>query len=268
MFWFRLGSGSQVSVFTTSYRESSTWWDRSLSSQDPSWIPPLDSSLRGSWNEAYYRRSHTCSQRERSDPPAQPRQTLSFVHSEMAETVSLNPGETGSTPSSEEGRGPNKHGCPEKWETFASEILLGERLCRREDSGSVSDWKTEGGKLEMEEGGVIKTQINDALYAPTSVACPVSQHGPESGPDVMWRAKTALHTNFIPDGSKDVIAESSGVDVTEKQRVAGGRGCFVENDDLADGVKDEWVKPPEVTSGWKHIGKDVLCVMYFLWFLI
>lgn len=278
-FWFRLESGSQASAFPTSYRESSMPWDRSPSSQGPSRISPLDSSLRGSRDEAHYRRPHTCSQRASSDPPAQPRQVLSFVHSETAETASPNPGETGSTPGSEEGGGPDERDrgfpppCPERRKTVAPEILLGERLWQREDSGSVSDWNTERGKLEKEEAGVFKAQVDDARPSPAGVACPGGQHGPE----VMRHAKTALHTNFIPDGSKDVSGESSGTDLTEKQRVAGGRECSVENDDSADGVKDEWVKPPEDTSGSKHIGKDVFSagyfqlltsVMHFLCFLI
>lgn len=199
--------------------QSSPTLDRSLSSQDPSWISPCDSSLRVSQSGAYYYCSHMCSQRARSDPPAQSNQALSFSQYEIAETVSLHPEhsaisccfkkaeETGNAPGSEGGRGAskpcnnnNKHEddsflhCPEKWKPFASENLFGVPLEQKEDS---ADWKTEREKLEKEEGNVFTPRINDAQQSPASVTCLGSQHRPENAQDMMQRAKNVLmHTYF------------------------------------------------------------------------
>lgn len=220
LFWSR----SQVSAFTTSYCESSMFChgsltpERSLSSRDPSWISPCDSSLRVSQSGAYYYRSHMCSQRACSDPTAQSNQGLPFTRYEIAETVSLNPEhsavsscfkkaeETGNAPGSEEGRGASepcdnkKHEddsfsrCPEKWKPFASENLFGDQLEQKEDS---ADWKTEREKLGKEEGDVFTPRVNDAQQSPANVICLGSQHRPVNAQDMMQHAQNALmHTNF------------------------------------------------------------------------
>lgn len=200
---------------------SSPTLERSLSSQDPSWISPCDSSLRVSQSGAYYYRSHMCSQRARSDPPAQSNQALPFTLYEIAATVSLHPEhlaisscfkkaeETGNAPGSEEGRGASKpcknnehkddsfSHCPEKWKPFASENLFGDHLEQKEDS---ADWKTEREKLEKKEGNVFTPRINDAQQSPANVICLGSQHRPVNAQDMMQRAKNALmHTNVDLD---------------------------------------------------------------------
>lgn len=210
-----------MSTFTTSSCQSSfssPTPDRSLSSQDLSWILPCDSSLRVSQSRAYYSGSHMCSQRARSDPPAQSNQALPFTQDGIAETVSLHPEhsaissgfkeaeEAGNAPGSEGGRGASKpcnnneheedcfSHCPEKWKPFASVNLFGDHLEQKEDP---ADCKAEREKLEKEEGDAFTPRINDAQQSPASVTCLGSQHRPENAQDMMQRSRNVLmHTNF------------------------------------------------------------------------
>lgn len=217
------------------YCESSMWCHsfptpaRSLSSHDPSWISPCDSSPRVSQSGAYYYCSHMCSQRARSDPPAQSDQALPFTRYEIAETVSPHPGhsavssclkraeETGNAPSSEEGRGASKpcnnkehedHSfshCPEKWKSFASENLFGHYLEQKEDSAG---WKTEREKLEKEEGNVFTPRINEAQQSHASGTFLGNQHRPENAQDIMQRAKNVLMHTILDLGDTAVNMDS------------------------------------------------------------
>lgn len=190
----------------------------SMSSQDPSWISPCDSSLRLSQSGAYYFCSHMCSQRARSDPPAQSSPAVPFTRCEIAVTLSRHPEhstisscfekaeKTGNAPGPEEGKGASKpcnnneheedffSHCPEKWKPFASESLFGDYLEQKVD---LADWKTEMQKLKKEEENAFTPIINDSQESPVNITSPGRQHRPENAQDVMQRAKGVLiHTHF------------------------------------------------------------------------
>lgn len=238
-----------------------------------------------------------CSQRARSDPAAWSHQALPFTQCEIAETLSLHPEhsaisfcfkkaeERGNAPGSEEGRGAlkpcdnNKHECnsvsycSEKWKTFASD----EHLERKEDS---ADWKTDGEKLEKEEGNAFTPRINDAQPSPASVTCLGSQLRPENAQVMMQRANFALGGNTATQATNageemehsleekmDTRHLCPTLHLIEKQHGADIREPFVENNDSADSGKDESV-PPEDTHQSQHIGEYVLyvckCLEYFV----
>lgn len=228
-----------------------------------------------------------CSQRARSDPPAQSNQALPVTQYEIAETLSQHPEhsaisscfekaeETGNAPGPEEGRGASK---PEKWEPFASESLFGDRLEQKEDS---ADWKTAMQKLKKAEGNVFTPRINDAQQSPVNITFLGSQHRPEDAQDTMQRAEGGLmHTNFDL-GDTAVNVDSTRMQVmnaaeemkriSEEKMSAGhlrsalhliGRphGAdsgqpLVETNDSADSGKDESMIPPEDTNQSQHIGE-------------
>lgn len=187
-----------------------------MSSQDPSWISPCDSSLRRSQSGAYYFCSLVCSPRARSDPPAQSSQAVPFTQYEIAVTLSQRPEpsaisscfekaeKTGNAPGPGEGKGAskprnnNEHEdgffpqCPEKWKPFASESLFGDYLEQKADS---ADWKTEMRKLEKGEENVFTPTVSQE--SPVNLTCPGRHHRPDNARDGMQRAKGVLmHANF------------------------------------------------------------------------
>lgn len=160
-----------------------------------------------------------CSQRARSDPPAQSSQAVPFTQYEIAGTLSQHPEpsaisscfekaeKTGNAPGPEEGKGASKpcnnsnehendfcSHCPEKWKPFASESLFGDYSEQKVDS---AHWETEMQKLKKEEENVFTPTVNDAQESPVDITCPGRQHRPENAQDVVQCAKGVLmHTNF------------------------------------------------------------------------
>lgn len=267
----------------------------SLSSQDPSWISPCDSSLRLSQRGADYFSSHTRSQGARSDPPAQSSQAVPFTQCEIAATLSQRPEpsaisarfekpeETGNAPGPEEGKGASKprnntereddffpH-CPEKWKPFASESLFGDYLEQEVDS---AHWKTEMQTLEKEEENVFTPAVSDAQESPVNITCPGRQHRAENAQDVVQRANAVLmHTTFdlgdaaVDRDSTGMQGMNAGEEVERISEEKVGAGPlhsavpWVGTSDLADSGKDEAVMPPEDTNQSQHIGEYSVCFM-------
>lgn len=296
MCWFRFWSRPQVSTFRSSmWCHSFPTPDDSLSSQDPSWISPCDSSLLVSQSGAYYC-SHMCYQRARSDPPAQSNHALPFSQYEIAEMVSLQPEhlaisscfkkgeETVNTPASERGRWAsnppcnNKHEensfshCPKMWKPLVPENLFCDHLGQKEDS---ANWKTEREKLDKEEGNVFTPRINDARQSPASVTWLGSRHRSENANNAVVHTNfdlgdpainidsTRIHTinaeNEIEWSSEEMMGKGhlySALPLVEKHGADSGES-FVQNNNSADGGKDESVIPPEDTNQFQHIGECV-----------
>lgn len=230
-----------------------------------------------------------CSHRARSDPPAQPDQTLPFIENEMAQTLSLHPdvsgisscfslsGERENTPSVEEGRGvskPLKNNelkgfCPENPNLFASE----NQLEQKEASGDIFEWKTEY-KLEKKKGNVFTTAMHDGNNSPVSVTR-LRTCQPENAQVIPHHDKNVLmHPNFVLGDNTAVNIDSARLQVIKarqemespedkmdtaqhlivKEHGEDKRESFVENNDSAVG-KDESVLPPENTNESKHTGQ-------------
>lgn len=245
-----------------------------------------------------------CSHRARSDPPAQPDQTLPFIENEMAQTRSLHPDDSGisscfslsgereNTPSVEEGRGvskPLKNNefkgfCPENQNLFASE----NQLEQKEASGDIFEWKTEY-KLEKKKGNVFSTAMHDGNNSSVSVTC-LGTCQPENAQVIPHHDKNVLmRTNSVLGDNTAVNIDSTRLQVIKprqemespkdkmdtalhrivKEHGEDKRASFIENNDAADG-NDESVMPPENTYESKHTGQYAFLVtpafhVLFLW---